>query len=70
ETHDAIAAKGSYLVGNAARHFNLGLRAYYFGMAALAWFVNPYLFMAATAWVIFVTHRREYRSATLKNLKQ
>ncbi|MDE3016012.1 MAG: DUF599 domain-containing protein [Pseudomonadota bacterium] len=70
ETHDAIIAKGSYLVGNAAKHFNLGLRAYYFGLAALAWFIHPYLFMAATAWVIFVTHRREYRSATLKNLAQ
>lgn len=68
ETHEAIIAKGSYLVGNAAKHFNLGLRAYYFGLAALAWFIHPYLFMAATAWVIYVTHRREYRSATLKNL--
>lgn len=70
ETHEAIAAKGTYLVGNAARHFNLGLRAYYFGLAALAWFVHPYLFMIATTWVVFVTHRREYRSATLKNLKK
>lgn len=68
EQHDAIAQKGSYLVGNAARHFNNGLRAYYFGLAALAWFIHPYLFMAATALVVLVTHRREYRSGTLKNL--
>lgn len=70
EDYIALAEKGSYLVGNAAKHFNNGLRAYYFGLAALAWFIHPYIFMAATAWVVFVTHRREYRSATLKNLTQ
>jgi len=66
--HDLLAAKGGYIVGNAARHFNNGLRAYYFGLAELAWFIHPYLFMAATALVVFVTHRREYHSGTLKNL--
>ena len=66
--HDVIAAKGSYLVGNAAKHFNNGLRAYYFGLAALAWFIHPYCFIGATAWVVFVTHRREYHSTTLANL--
>lgn len=64
----SIAAKGGYLVGNAAKHFNNGLRAYYFGLAALAWFITPYLFMAITALVVYVTHRREYHSATLANL--
>lgn len=66
-THNAesIAAKGSYLVANAARHFNNGLRAYYFGLAALSWFIHPYMFMFVTAWVVFVTHRREYHSTTL-----
>ncbi len=68
DEHNSIAAKGTYLIGNAAKHFNNGLRAYYFGLAALAWFIHPYLFMAATALVVFVTHRREYHSATLKNL--
>lgn len=61
-------AKGGFLISNAAKHFNNGLRAYYFGLAALAWFVNPYLFMAVTALVVFVTHRREYHSTTLANL--
>jgi len=69
DEHEAIAEKGTYLVGNAAKHFNNGLRAYYFGLAALAWFIHPYALMIATAWVVFVTHRREYRSGTLKNLR-
>lgn len=66
--HDSIARKGGYLIGNAARHFNSGLRAYYFGLATLAWFIHPFLFMASSAWVVYVTHRREYHSATLRNL--
>lgn len=68
--HDSLAAKGAYLIGNAARHFSNALRAYYFGLAALAWFIHPYFFMAATTLVVYVTHRREYHSATLKNLAQ
>jgi len=68
--HELIAEKGAYLVANAARHFNNGLRAYYFGLAALGWFIHPLVFMLATAWVVHVTHRREYRSATLNNLNR
>ncbi len=64
------AAKGGFLISNAAKHFNNGLRAYYFGLAALAWFVNPYFFIAITALVVFVTHRREYHSTTLANLSR
>lgn len=66
--YDAIISKGTYLASNAAHHFNNGLRSYYFGLAALAWFIHPYFFMAATAWIVFVTHRREYHSKTLENL--
>jgi len=65
---ETIAAKGGFLVGNAAKHFNNGLRAYYFGLAALSWFIHPYFFIGATAWVVYVTHRREYHSSTLANL--
>jgi uncharacterized membrane protein len=68
DEHEALAVKGAFIMGNAAKHFNNGLRAYYFGLATLAWFVHPWLFMFATGWVVYVTHRREYRSSTLKNL--
>lgn len=66
--HEHIAQKGAFLAGNAAEHFNHGQRAYYFGIAALAWFVHPYLFIATTTIVLYILHRREFRSATLKNL--
>jgi uncharacterized membrane protein len=68
DEHEAFAQRGAKLTVNAARHFNNGLRAYYFGLAALAWIIHPYLFMIATAWVVRVTHRREFRSATMKIL--
>lgn len=68
DEHATLAERGAKLTVNAARHFNNGLRAYYFGLAALAWIIHPYLFMLATAWVVRVTHRREFRSATLKIL--
>ena len=43
-------------------HSNIGLRAYYFAMAALGWFLHPVVFIVFTTLVIFVVYRREYRS--------
>ena len=68
ENYEPILSKGTYLASNAAHHFNNGLRAYYFGLAVLAWFIHPYCFIAATSWIVFVIHRREYHSKTLANL--
>lgn len=62
------ARSAAKLVSNAARHFSLGLRGYYFGMAAISWFLNPYAFMAASAWVVLVLYRREFRSLAIKYL--
>lgn len=44
------------------RHFIRGLRAYFFALAGLAWFINGWLFMVATTWVTFVLYRREFWS--------
>ena len=49
-------------------NFNLGLRAYYFSLALLTWFVHPLLFVIASSWVVGVLYRREFRSRTLKAL--
>jgi uncharacterized membrane protein len=53
------------VVSYAGSNFNNGLRAYYFGIAALAWFLHPWLMIAATVWVIYVLYHREFRSKTL-----
>ena len=63
---DRVAKVSSY----SGTNFNNGLRAYYFGLAALAWFLHPWLMIAATAWVIYVLYAREFRSKTLKALTE
>jgi uncharacterized membrane protein len=50
----------------AGDNFNQGLRAYYYALAAMAWFLHPWLMIAATAWVVLVLHHREFSSKTLK----
>lgn len=52
----------------AGENFNNGLRTYYFGLAALAWFLHPILFAATTAGVVLVLYQREFRSPTLGTL--
>jgi len=59
-----IALIASY----AGSNFNNGLRAYYFALAALAWFLHPWLMIAATLWVMLVLYQREFGSKTLKAL--
>ena len=68
ELHEDFANKAGAVIQNAGKHFNMGMRAYYFGMAALSWFVHPILFILLTTLIIAVTYRREFRSHTLVNL--
>lgn len=63
------AAKIATMMSNAARHFNMAIRSYYFGFAALSWYINPFLFMVASAVVIWVIYRREFMSKTLEILQ-
>lgn len=46
----------------AAREMNRGLRAYYFSIAALSWFVSPLLFIISTGIIVVVLYRREFHS--------
>lgn len=64
------AAQCAELVSNSARHFNMGMRGYYFGLAVLSWFIHPVLFMVTTAWVLMVLYRREFHSRVLHILAQ
>jgi uncharacterized membrane protein len=59
---NSIAKITSY----AGENFNNGLRSYYFALAALAWFLHPWLMLVGTAWVIGVLYHREFASRTLK----
>ena len=67
ETPSALryADNAAGVASRAAEHFNKALRTFYFGLAGLSWFIQPYLFMALTALVVVVVYRREFRSHTL-----
>ncbi len=50
--------------------YNQGLRAYYFALSVLAWFISPYLFILASSFVVAVLYRREFKSRSLMALRQ
>lgn len=54
------------LAGLAAEHSNSGLRTYYFGIAAIGWFLHPAALIIATIWVLAILIRREFWSTSLK----
>lgn len=62
----AVAAQLSSTSGN---NYNRGLRAYFFALAGLGWFVNPVVFVVATILVICVLIRREFASNSVKSLR-
>ena len=66
---DVFMQNFNELLTSANNSFNYGLRAYTFSMATIAWFIHPFLFMAATAWVLAILYRREFKSRTLAALK-
>ena len=64
--HAQAFAKGAAdVIALAVSSFNRGMRAYYFGLAALSWFLHPLLFVVMTLWVVGVVYRREFRSQTM-----
>ena len=65
EQYAPIINRIARIVSYAGSNFNNGLRAYYFGLGALAWFLHPWLMIGATAWVIYVLYAREFKSKTL-----
>lgn len=54
------------VLDQAGHSFNYGLRAYYFSMAVIAWFVHPILFVLATSMVVAVLYHREFKSKSLR----
>jgi uncharacterized membrane protein len=54
-----IAAEMNIL---ASRHFNRGLRAFFFSIGFLGWFANGWFFAIATLFVTAVLYRRQFHS--------
>lgn len=58
----AYARQMATVQDQAAHSYNYGLRAYYFSMAVLCWFVHPILFISASLFVVATLYRREFKS--------
>lgn len=65
----ARAEMAAKVANRAARHFNTGLRSYYFGLAALAWLIHPAALVAASLAVLAELHRREFRSVVREAMR-
>ncbi|CAA7627909.1 conserved membrane hypothetical protein [Candidatus Terasakiella magnetica] len=65
---DTFAEHAARLNELGAASFNRGLRAYYFALAMMTWFIHAGVFVAATLAVVGVLYRREFRSKTMKAL--
>lgn len=68
EQHRQMATYAARISDRAGNEFNYGLRCYYFALAALTWFLGPFVFMGVSALVVAVLYRREFKSVTLKYL--
>jgi uncharacterized membrane protein len=66
EQHAPVINRIARITSYAGVNYNNGLRAFYFALAALTWFLHPWLMMVATAWVVYVLYHREFRSKTLQ----
>lgn len=53
----------------ASKDLNQGLRAYYFSLAALGWFVNQWVFMPPTTLVMGLLYWRDYHSHAMPPLR-
>ena len=65
----ALVDTGQVQGPSLSRHFNDGIRAYYFALAELSWFFHPWALMLSTAWVVLVLYRREFHSKALAILE-
>ena len=66
-----LASDKTFVAANnlAGDDFNRGIRAYYFGLAASGWLLNPLLLSVLALCVLIVLYRRDFSSATLDILR-
>ncbi len=65
EDYNNAVIRNAKILANAARHFSMGIRSYYFGTVALSWFLSPYLLICSSILVFLINYRREYLSKAL-----
>jgi uncharacterized membrane protein len=70
EKADIYVRSTSKVIDLAAHTYNYGLRAFYFSLSVLAWFVNAWFFIFASTLVLIVLYGREFHSRPLKELQR
>ncbi|BFM15955.1 DUF599 domain-containing protein [Maricurvus nonylphenolicus] len=65
-TRETYARHAAKVIDQAGHSYNYGLRAYYFAMSVLAWFIHPWLFIGAVTLVVAILYRREFYSKPVK----
>lgn len=69
ESEQALYAYANSLgivLNRSTQHFIEGMRGFEYALAALGWFIHPFVFIFATIIVSLVIYRREFASRTLK----
>lgn len=66
----SFAIYGAKIIDLASHSYNYGLRSFYFSLALLFWFINPWAFMVASTLVVGILYEREFLSSSLKALQK
>ncbi len=64
-----ITDKGAKLNVVASKSFNRGMRAFFFALGYLGWFIHPVLWIMTTTFVAIVVYRRIFASDALRALQ-
>jgi uncharacterized membrane protein len=67
---EVIARCTATMLTEAMASSNAGMRAYCFGLALLAWFIQPWLFIAVTTWMLGVLLARQLRSRSFRAVER
>lgn len=65
---EEISDRGARLNVVASKHFNRGMRAFFFALGYLGWFIHPLLWIGSTSFVGLVIFRRTFSSDALRAL--
>lgn len=61
-----FAKRSAQLISRAGNAFNYGLRAYYFSLSLLSWFIHPAVFMGCVVWIVHLLLKREFYSKEIQ----
>ena len=67
---EAAARRFADMQIDAGHHFHWGLRAFFFSIGYIGWFVNAWIFMATTTIILGVLMRRQFLSHALRSLEE